>query len=154
MEDRIDVEKEYGKLKYKLPNFKELDSEFEVSFIKEKEFLLRGIRRRVTEKIILSCRIIESLIYPTQSNIITAIESKELSEEQKKKMDYLYKKFMIFERESLRLDIDPSDKGDVDYINDVFNKWIKFKKDMIKIVEFMKDSWIKEEKSDKNNYFG
>ena len=154
MEDRIDVEKEYEKLKYKLPNFKELDSEFEVSFIKEKEFLLRGIRRRVTEKIILSCRIIESLIYPTQSNIITAIESKELSEEQKKKMDYLYKKFMIFERESLRLDIDPSDKGDVDYINDVFNKWIKFKKDMIKIVEFMKDSWIKEEKSDKNNYFG
>jgi len=154
MEDRIDVEKEYKKIKYKLPNFKELDNEFEVSFIKEEAFLLRSIRRKITDKVILSCRIIESLIYPTQSNIITAIESKSLDDEQKKKMDNLYKKFMIFERESLRLDMNPSEKGDADYVNDVFNKWSKLKKEMIKIVEIMKYSWVKEEKSDKNNYFG
>ena len=154
MEDRIDVEKGYAKIKYKLPNFKDLDSEFEISFIKEEAFLLRNIRRKVTDKIILSCRIIESLIYPTQSNIITAIESKSLDDEQKNKMDYLYKKFMIFERESLRLDMNPSEKGDADYIIDVFNKWSKLKKEMKKIVLIMKDSWVKEEKSDKNNYFG
>lgn len=150
----FNVEEAYKKLKHKLPNFKELDSEFEISFIKDKPFLLRSIRRRLTEKVILCCRIIESLIYPTQSNIITAIESKELSEEQKKKMESIYKKFMIFERESLRLDMNPSDKDDADYINNVFNKWFEFKKEMIKVVEFMKDSWVKEEKLDENNYFG
>lgn len=152
--DRIDVEQEYKKLKYNLPNFKELDNEFEVSFITEKSFLLKSIRRKVTEKIILCCRIIESLIYPTQNNIITITEAKNFSEDQKKRMENIYKKLMIFERESLILDINPSDKEDVDYINNIFKYWNKLKKDMIKIVEIMKHSWIKEERLDKNNYFG
>ncbi|MBL7147980.1 MAG: hypothetical protein ISS82_04095 [Nanoarchaeota archaeon] len=152
--DDFNVELEYKKLKYKLPDFKDLDNEFEVSFIKEKPLLLKSIRRRITEKIILCCRVIESLIYPTQSNIITATEAKSFNEEQKKKMEHIYRKLMILERESLMLDIDPSDKDDVRYINKVFNYWNKLKKEMIKVVEIMRKSWFEEEKLDKNNYFG
>ena len=152
--DDFNVEEEYKKLKYKLPEFKDLDNEFEISFIKEKPLLLKSIRRRVTEKIILCCRVIESIIYPTQSNIITATEAKNFNEDQKKKMERIYRKLMIFERESLMLDVDPLEKGDADYINKIFNYWSGLKKDMIKIVEIMKNSWTKDEKLDKNNYFG
>ena len=152
--DDFNVEEEYKKLKYKLPDFKNLDNEFEISFIKEKPLLLKSIRRRVTEKIILCCRIIESLIYPTQSNIITATEAKNFNEDQKKKMEHIYRKLMILERDSLMLDIDPSDKNDVSYINKVFNYWSKLKKEMIMIIGIMKKSWFEEEKLDKNNYFG
>ena len=152
--EELNVEEEYNKFKYKLPNFKDLDSEFEISFIKDKPFLLRGIRRRITEKIILFCRVIESLIYPTQGNIITATESKNFDDKQKDKMGQIYRKLMTFERQSLILDVDASDKGDVEYINEVFKYWGKLKKEMVNIVEIMKKSWFEEEEADKNNYFG
>ncbi len=75
-------------------------------------------------------------------------------ENTKKRVLDLYKQLMIFERESLRLDIIPDDEKDAKYINDVFNKWLEYKKEMKNIVDIMQDAWRKEEKIIPDNYFG
>jgi len=150
----INLKEEYQKIKHKLPKFEEINEDFEIEFIKEKNFLLRQIRRRISEKIIFFCRIIEGLVYPTQQHIITATEVKAFSEERKKEIEKIYKELMYLERESLLLDVFPDDKKDAEFINNVFSYWKKIKKEMKEVVHVMKESWKKEYKSEKDNYFG
>ncbi|MCD4666526.1 hypothetical protein K8R47_01820 [archaeon] len=153
-EDKFDVKKEYQKLRYKLPNFEDLNNEFELEFIKEKGFLLRQIRRRLNEKVIFYARIIESLLYPIQNSIINMHEIKFFSKEEKEEIEKIYKKIMAIERESLYLDVNYSDQKDVDFINKIFKEWNELRKNLTKITEKMKDSWNKELKRESNNYFG
>lgn len=158
-DDKFNIKEEYNKLKYKLPKFEELDSEFEIttSFvkdIKENKFLLKNIRRRINDKIIFYCRIIENLIYPNQSNFISMYELKSFTESEKQDMAKLYRKLMKYERESLILDVEPDEKLEVDYINDLWKNWSTYKAELLKISKKMKASWDIEEKEEKDNYFG
>ena len=61
---------------------------------------------------------------------------------------------MVYERQSLLLDVYPDDKKDAEFINDVFNFWKKIKKEMEEVVVLMKETWKKEFSQEKNNYFG
>ena len=157
MEDKkFDLKEEYNKLKYKIPKFEELDYEFELSSanIKDKNFLIRSIRRRLNDKVIFYCRIIEGLLYPNANNLIGMLEVKSFNEDEKEKMSKIYKKLMEFERQSLSLDVEPDEKKEVEFINNLFKEWKKFKDEMIKITKKMKESWHLEEKEEKDNYFG
>ena len=155
-EKKFDIKEEYNKSKHKLPDFESLDEEFEITLanIKESKFLIRNIRRRINDRIIFYCRIIEQLIYPNSGNFIGMFEIKSFSEEEKQKMSEEYKKLMMYERESLMLDVSPDEKKEVDYINKIWKDWPSLKKTLIKISEKMKDSWNSKDKSEKDNYFG
>ena len=155
-ENKFNLKEEYSKLDYKLPKFEDLDDEFEISIasIKNKNFLVRNLRRRLNDKVIFYCKIIEGLIYPNSNNIIGMLEIKSFDEEEKGKMSTMYKKLMEFERESLNLDVNPDEKKDVEFINSLFKEWKKFKEEMIRITKKMKESWHLEEKEEKDNYFG
>ena len=61
---------------------------------------------------------------------------------------------MEFERQSLLLDVEPDEKKEAEFINNLFKEWKNFKEEMIKITKRMKDSWHLEEKEEKDNYFG
>ena len=158
-DDKFDIKEEYNKLKHTLPKFDDIDQEFELSNsnikdIKENKFLVRNIRRRINDKVIFYCRVIENLIYPNQSNFISMFELKSFTEKEKQDMSKLYRQLMLYERESLNLDINPDEKRDINYINNLWKNWQEFKKDLIKISQKMKDSWNLEEKEEKDNYFG
>ena len=155
--EKINLKEEYEKLKFRLPDFNKLNEEFELVRNENdyrREFLLRDIRRKMNDKIIFFCRIIEGLLFPTHANVISMHETKYFDDAMKKKILDLYKHLMIFERESLRLDIIPNDEDDVKYINDIYNKWLDYKKEMRNIVDIMQDTWRKEEKIIPDNYFG
>jgi hypothetical protein len=157
MEDKkFDLKEEYNKLKYNLPKFKDLDYEFELSSanIKEKNFLIRNVRRRLNDKIIFYCKIIEGLLYPNPNNLIGMLEVKSFDENEKGRMSKIYKKLMEFERESLSLDVNPDEKKEIEFINNLFKEWKKFKEEITKISKKMKESWHLEEKEEKDNYFG
>ena len=145
----INIEEEYKKLKYNLPDFKKLDEEFEISNIQgleDKKFLLRFIRRKVNEKIIFFCRIIESILYPQSPNYISMVESRIFTEEEKQNMAELYKKLMHYEKESLILDVESDDKQSTKYINEVLNDWTEIKKQLVEITRKMQKSWNEQEK--------
>ncbi|MBS3133622.1 hypothetical protein J4214_00135 [Candidatus Woesearchaeota archaeon] len=154
---KFNLIEEYDKLKHNLPNFNKLNDEFEVSRNQndyEKEFLLRDIRRKMNDKVIFFCRIIEGLLFPTHANIISMYETKYFDENTKKVILDLYRQLMIFERESLKLDINSESEKEAKYINDVYNKWIEYKKEMKNMIELMQDAWKKQEKIIPDNYFG
>src|SRR3989344_7052165 len=99
MKEDINIKEEYNELtkKHKLPKFDDINEDFELEFIKEKSFLLRQIRRRINEKVIFFCRIIESLLYPTQQHIINVTEVTNFSDDDKKEIEDIYKQLMFLE---------------------------------------------------------
>lgn len=149
----IIIEEEYKKLKYNLPDFKKLDEEFEISNIQgleDKKFLIRFIRRKINEKVIFFCRIVESIIYPQSPNFISLVESRIFNEEEKQGMAEFYKKLMNYEKESLILDVESDDKQSVKYINELFSNWSEIKKQMVDITKKMQKAWNEKEK--RENY--
>ncbi len=141
--------------KHKLPKYEILNEDFELDFIKEKPFLLKQIRRKMNEKVIFFCRIVESLLYPNPQNIINASELNSFSSEKKSQLEKIYKELMYFERSSLFLDVHPEEKKEVEYINNLLNSWTRIKKDIEETVKIMQESWKKEIKeTEKNDYFG
>ena len=152
----FNIENEYESLKksHKLPDFKELNEEFELNSIEKKEFLIRNIRRRLNEKVIFFCRIIENLIYPSSQSPLSAYESNFFSDEKKQDLAKLHKKLMVFERQSMLLDTNPNSDGDAEYINKMHSEWDSFKKEITETVKEMKDSWHSELKDEEHVYFG
>ena len=81
-------------------------------------------------------------------------ELKSFSESEKQNMAKLYRKLMQYERESLILDVEPDEKFEVNYINEIWKNWNNYKSELLKISKKMKSSWNVEEKEEKDNYFG
>jgi len=154
----FNMKEAYNKLKHKLPDFNEIDDEFEISFIDYKleddKFLLRSIRRKMNEKIIFYCRIIEGVLYPHQANIISMMEGNMFDEEEKKRVQELYKKLMFYERDSLKLDVIADEKKNVEFINNIFGLWREHNKEMKWVVEKMQKGWMQEEKKEGGSYLG
>jgi hypothetical protein len=152
----FNIEGSYSKLKeeFKLPKFQELNSEFELEFIDKEQFLLRSIRRRMNEKVIFFCRIIETVIFPQAASYINVVENKVFTEEEKQKYLKLYREFMEFERRSLRVDAQSSDDKDAKYIKDLFKIWPRFKKETESFIHKLEKAWKEEEKVTTEGFFG
>src|SRR3989344_7570437 len=107
----MNLKDEYEKLKkkHKLPNYEELDNEFELLYVaklEEIKFPLRFIRRRINDKIAWFCNMLQNIIQPNPGSLISLEESKFFSDEDRKKMIVLLKELMHMERESVLLDIE------------------------------------------------
>ena len=158
MAEEWDIKGAYKKLKYKLPDYDALDDEFEISFIdyklKDEKLLMRTIRRKVNDKVIFFCRVIEGLLYPHQGNIMSMMELNRLTDADKKKVYEFYKQLMQHERESLKLDVQPDDKKSAEFINRVFAHWKAYKQEMGWVVEKMQATWHAKEKDEGESYLG
>ena len=154
----LNIKEEYNKLKekYKLPNFDDINSEFEFIAIDKKGIISRQIRRRMNDKIVFFCNIIERILYPNPQAIPLAQESKFL-DDKKDNLFRLYKKLMSYERRSLDLDVRSSkEKEDIDFIKDLLNDWNEIKENISEATVRLKEFWkIKDEKKEKGEvYFG
>ncbi len=156
-EKEFNFKDEYDKLKKKykeLPEYDLLNNEFEVSVIDKPDFPSRRIRRRIGEKVLFFCRIVENIIYPSLQNTMGAYEASFFNEEEKEHLMKLHKELMTLERDSLILDADPGkDELDIKYINAVFKKWPNLKKEINMILTKMRDSWQKDLKEEKEKYY-
>ena len=155
----FDVEKAYNELKTKyssLPSFESINSEFEISSIDEEDFLVRKIRRRMSERIIFYCKLIENIIFPNLQNPLSAYEAGFIEETQREKLTKMHKELMVLERESLLLDVDLTldENKDLEFILNLLNNWSNFKKEIVELVFTMKESWKKEVKEENHGFFG
>src|SRR3989344_2060268 len=124
----MNLKDDYEKLckKYKLPNYEELDNEFELLYItnlQEIKFPLRFIRRRINDKIAWFCNILQNILQPNPGSLVSLEESKFFSDKERTKIINLLKDLMNIERESLILDINFNEEKDVEFINNIFNRW-------------------------------
>lgn len=153
----FNIENEYNELrkKYKnLPNFNTLNEEFELWSIDKKPFISRAVRRRLNEKLIFYCRVLEGVLFPTGQSHISNYESDSFPEEEKEKFHRLYKELMVFERKSLLLDVEPNEKEDINFIINLTKKWPSFKSEVKTATKKMVNIWDTSKSEVEEHYFG
>ena len=82
------IKKEYEELKkkYKLPDLEELDKEFELFYIpdiKEINFPLRFVRRRINDRFAFACNMLQSLLQPNPGSLVNMAEASNFDKEEK-----------------------------------------------------------------------
>ena len=144
------------RLKYKLPSFNELNAEFEIEKLQDREtdFLLRQVRRAMIEKTAVVLRFLEVLVNPTEAQTQIYIFSvlKSISPEMKKSIEKTYKELTIIELGALSLDIDYDEKNEIKFIKDMAGKWPSIKKELKELTLKLGVVWTHEKNHD--NYFG
>ena len=143
------------KIKHSLPEFTELNKLFDIEDIEiETEFLLKKIRRTISEKIAGYLRFIDVILNPSNAPIFFFKLAKRLDSKDMQTLKNIYENLGKFEIRTICLDIDYSEKNDAEFIKDIFNTFNKeIKKDFIVIIEKLN---TEEENSKKINgsYFG
>ena len=142
-----EIEKQYIELrkKHKLPEFKEIDFEFELSDLEETSFLLRAVIRRMEEKLDFYSTMLEEILQPDTSNLYAMHETKFFDDNEKKHMYELYIKLMNFNRQSIEISLEHNEKSEADFINNLFEEWKFLKQELLIFVRKMRNSWKAEE---------
>ncbi len=154
MEEKIRKKYEELKKKYSLPDFEELNKEFEISAIEHDDFLLRQVRKKIIEKITVMSEILENFLHP-DTKISDIYECRAFSDKERDRIFELYKKLKIVEKESMELSLEPNDKTEAEFIEKILDSWIDIKKEMLFFIRKTKEFW-KSESPDKTKegYFG
>ena len=152
-----EIEKEYSNLskKYKLPKFKEIDAEFEISSLENEKFLIKNILRNISEKLEFYIEFISNLVHPDGSSISSMYEIRFFSEDEKNDMYNLFKRLMKIDRNIVEMVLKNDEKEQSDFLNKFFTDWQNMKKELLKYIEKMKDSWEKQSTIEEDiGYFG
>ena len=145
----------YKKNYPELPSFEELNKEFELilhDFKEEAEFLLKQIRRRMHEKVVYYCRLIEAVLHPSNSHLLI-LETNNFSKEYKEDLFNLYKKIMFVERNYTVLNLGASDDEEAEYIKETYHKMLEFKPFLLDLAKETKEFWQKESKKEEGDAF-
>jgi len=151
------INKKYDQLKkkYKLPDFKSLDSEFEISSIEKSNYLLRAIISEIIENINNYSKLLQEILNPDTSSLTSMHEYRSLNDEEKDKIYNLYKKLMIIERSSMLLKLNQNEKKEAEFISNVLKEWSNIKKELSYFIGKIEDSWKKETSIKEDlKYFG
>lgn len=152
------LKKDYERFykKYKLPKFSELNQEFEIEKLQEKEtdFLLREIRRAISDKIAAFLRFFEMFLNPQAAPIFILAMLKSLSSQDKEIIEKIYRELVSFELTSLTLDIIYNEKKEADFIKDIYKRWQKLKIELQEFSKIMEKIKSKEKEKKRKTYFG
>lgn len=137
-----EIQQKYDELKKKhaLPAFNELNNEFELSAIENKDFLLRETRRKIDERIEFFVKILNSILQP-EANMAELHEGRDFSDSDKEDVFALYKELMVLHDTAVITGISCDESQDARFISETFKSWPSLKKKMIEIIKKMKDSW-------------
>ena len=156
MEKEPDVRKTYEQLraKHKLPLFEELDTAFEISTIESDNFLLREIRRKITERLRDISGLVERLLQP-EANLIDMYESKAYTEEEKAVIFEQYRRLIIADRLSIEAELSNDEKMDAAFISSISQEWKAMKPGLIAFVKRLRETWESEaDDNEKAGYMG
>lgn len=153
-----ELKKGYEKLskEYNLPNFNKLNELFEVEDVNiETDFLLRKIRRFITEKAAGYLRFIDIILNPSSTPIFFFKKIKRLDSNDKEKLSNIYEILGDIETESILLDLHYSEEKEVEFINKIFRIFDEdIKNDLMEVIKKLMNVSEKESKNDKISYFG
>ena len=142
-----DLKKNYEILrkKYSLPNFNEMNRDFEIEKLQEKETetLSREIRRVMVDKNLAYLKFIEMFMNPSNAPMFFLALVKTLDSDSKKLLEELYKDLGMYEIKSIRLDNIYDEKKDAEFIKAYYKKWQDIKEKFEKIMKSVEDSWEK-----------
>lgn len=162
MTDNKNIEKvkedyENLKKKYSLPDFKELEEEFDIGKVFEKDcetnFILRDIRKIINEKLSAYLHLFETFMNPASAPLFVLSMVKNLNDEDRKRIKELHKKIVKLTIIIMKLDTIYNEKTEAEFINLVFKEWKGMRKPIYEILERL-DSEEKNNSENQRGYFG
>ncbi len=150
-----DLKKAYGELaaKHKLPDFKELNENFEIDRIdKESDCLLHVIRKAMMDKIANAMNFLDMLLNPMNAPRVYLTYVKSMNAEDKKVVEGMYSSLSELVIDALSLEIEYSERGEAEMIKKIASKWEDVKTPFKQILESMKHPHAVEKKE--RSYFG
>ncbi|HIH17421.1 MAG TPA: hypothetical protein HA282_01810 [Nanoarchaeota archaeon] len=154
------LKKEYTKVKvkYKLPEFAKLNSEFEIEKLagKKTDFLLRGIRRNIEQRAGNFLKMLEEFVNPSFASVASLTLMKSFTERERLLVKNSYENIVDLMLKAAILEIDYNEKREAGFINDAVKIWEVTKKDLAELMVTAERIWkqkIVDEKVD-YNYFG
>ncbi|MBU0957230.1 MAG: hypothetical protein KKF56_00310 [Nanoarchaeota archaeon] len=156
--DLENLKNEYEKIqkKHKLPSFIDLNIDFDIEKLAEKEsdLLIREVRRAMVDRVLVYLRFVETIMNPVNAPMFFMILTKHVDSKDKEILKNLYDDLGKLEIEALGIDNDYEEKKEADFINKLFKSWKSIKSDMGEISDNLRKYWDKAiEKSDKG-YLG
>ncbi len=153
-----ELKKEYGKLagKYKLPDYRILNEEFDIEKVQELETdtLLREIRKVIMDKVISYLRFAELLLNPSNAPMFFFAILKGVDSADKKTLEEIYTKLGRLEIEVINVDNDYSEKGEAEFILHVFGEWQEIKESMRKVSAALQSGWDRKSERKEKSYLG
>jgi hypothetical protein len=150
-----EIKREYEVLakKYSLPNFKQLNEEFEVERINhESETVLRAVRKAVMEKMINMLGFLEMFINPVNVPRMYIPYIKSISAADKKEIDKIYDDVSALTMEGLDYEVDYSEEGEAKLIKKTFDMWNSVKPSLRKILANMRKPVADDSKKERSYY--
>ncbi len=152
------LKKEYSKLEtqYQLPSFDELNRDFQIEKIAdiESDFLIREIRKAISEKPYTYLRFVETLINPANAPMSVLSLVKTLGTDEKEKLTEIYKKLVRNEVMLIEADVDFSEDREVKFIKETYEIWQEIKKDLMEVLSVVNKSWDNKIEGNGKGYFG
>ena len=140
-----EIEKKYSELgkKHRLPDFKELDDELEMSDCEKTNFLLRDIIRRIAERLDFYTTMLEEVMQP-DTKLYAMHEARFFDDTEKKEMYSIYTNLMKLNRKIIELSLKKNEKEDAEFISSFFSEWKGLKLQLLNIAVKMKECWKEE----------
>jgi len=156
--DLTRLKKEYQILqeRYNMPPFEKLNEDFQIEKATECEtdFILKEIRKYVTDKFFNYLRFIESLLTPTDAPMFVFAIAKTLGIKEKEKLIELYKKIAKIDIDLIELDIEYSEEKEANSIKKCYEMWQEIKKEFLELIEVIKKNWDNKLEDNGKSYFG
>jgi hypothetical protein len=152
-----EIEQKYGELKKKhtLPDFADLDKEFEISKLEKPAFLLREIRDLISERMHDLSHVLEPWVQPDVNAFTTIFEYRTLNESERREVFAQFKKLMALRRACLDAELAVDDVQDAALITRAMNEWPGIRKALRPIIQKIMAAWPKpSERQEVVGYFG
>ncbi len=149
-----DVYEEVRK-KHKLPPFLEMDKEFDLCTIEQEHNLLRGIKKKMDDRISYVVNLLETIIHPNAESVVDMYECRFFSDVEKKKVYDLIKQMHYLLRMIDESNVINDDKHDLECILAIHQAWPPLKDESLSFVKKLKEAWKNESHSKEHlNYMG
>jgi len=153
-----ELKKQYEKLKkkYNLPTFSELNEDFEIEKLQERDTdtLSREIRRAMADRNLVYLRFVEMFQNPSQAPMFFLALVKGFDLDNKQLLDELYLDLGKFELKSIGLDNEYDEKKDVEFIKKFYKEWQQVKEKFGKFLKALEKSWEKKVEKKEKGYLG
>jgi len=152
------LKNEYEKIKkeHKLPEFKELNINFDIDKLAEREcdLLIREVRRAMIDRILVYLRFVETLMNPAGAPMFFMILTKHIDSKDKEILREMYDELGKLEIEALGIDNNYDEKKEADFILKIVKKWKKIKDNMGEISDNLREYWDKAVEKEGKDYLG
>jgi len=132
-----DLKNKYAEFekKYALPDFEEINKEFEIEKIeRESALFMKIVRKTMMDKVVNSIGFLDMLLNPVNAPRIYMPFVKVMNGEDKKIIDGMYEIFSELSLSCLVLELDYDEQKEADMIKRILKDWKSAKVDFVKLM--------------------